>query len=552
MKRVWWLAAAVMLVPMLSFCSQQAAGQVPLPGVQVPAPGAGWGAGINVKSPAAFYIESIDKIVNLTEDQKKASTKIFEERERLTKQFQAEHGEQTKAALSALSAAYKTKDKEAIAKASKGYQDACAPLSEVWKKSQAKLTRVLTPQQQAKLREHQLTTMLKGVTAPVNLSEEQVERIRRASQAEPGDAWGMKVSKVIEEVLAVEQKTAIAKHRLMDAVRTMFGRAKLTAEQLKNVEAACDELVKGQSKLGLASGLYSKLAEKVNGLLTAAQKEAMKKAPQMPLGRPGAPATQWRATKDPWKSAAEFYVQRMDKVVNLTAAQKSTIQRIFDCREKLTKAFYAQNAEKVKAVTSGIGEAFKSKNNAAIAKAGGAYAEFFAPIHEFIRESQAALDNVLTPEQKAQLHKHRAEAVKKARTPGGWQVGGPVTPEGKREGVTVRLHAQKLPGGGLVYMLPAQPTRLKGVPLPGGGVMFTIPELGGAGAGGFGPAGGTAEVLKSQLRQAIGLLRQAGLGEEADRVQQKLNALEGLFPYPKGTTVYRPAPGQPGGIMPRP
>jgi Spy/CpxP family protein refolding chaperone len=543
------LAAAVALAAALMPFSPQAAGQTPMPSVQLPAPSLGGGAGFAVKSPAAFYIESTDKVVNLTEDQKKASTKIFEERERLTKEFQAQHGEQTKAALSALSAAYKSKDKEAIAKASKAYQDACAPLSEMWKKSQAELNNVLTPEQKAKLREHQLTTMLSAVTAPVKLSEEQVQRIRQAAQAEPGDAWGLKVSKVMEEVLTAEQKAAIAKHRLMDAVKTMFGRANLTAEQLKNVEAACDELVKGQSKLGLAPGLYSKLAEKINGLLTAQQKEAMKKAPQSSWQqRPGAPTTQCQAPKDVWRSAAAYYVQSMDKIVNLTAAQKSSIQRIFDCRETLTKAFYAQNAEKVKAVTGGIGEAFKSKNNQAIAKAGGAYAALFAPIHEFIGESQAALDNVLTPEQKAQFHKRQAEAAQKARAPSGWQP----SPEGKREGVTVRLHAEKLPGGGLVYTLPAQPTRLKGVPLPGGGVMFTIPGAGGGFASGTAPAGGTAQVLKSQLRQAAGLLRQAGLGEEADHVQQKLDVLEHLFPGPKGATVYRPAPGQPGSTLPRP
>ena len=243
---------------------------------KAPAPGTGGKPGIAVKSPAAFFIENTDKVVNLTEDQKQAITKIFEAREQQTKDFQAKNAEKIKVALAALTEAYKSKDKEAIAKASKVYQELYTPMQETWKKSQADLMKVLTPEQRTKLSEFQLTTSVKAVTTPITLTEEQMGRIRAVwKEVQEGEL--QKYSQVLMEVLTVEQKTAIAKYRLMDAVKGGFRRANLTADQLKAIEATCDELLKGYFKLGLEPGLWGKVAEKVNGLLTAEQKEALKK-----------------------------------------------------------------------------------------------------------------------------------------------------------------------------------------------------------------------------------------------------------------------------------
>ena len=113
------------------------------------------------------------------------------------------------------------------------------------------------------------------------------------------------------------------------------------------------------------------------------------------------------------KSPSAWYIESMDKIVHYTPAQKKSIQEIFDSREKLTKAFFAQNAEKIHQVASAMGEAHKSKNNETIVKASRAYTVLFAPITQLVRLSQAALDNVMTAEQKAVLAKHNEEMKKK-------------------------------------------------------------------------------------------------------------------------------------------
>ncbi len=136
-----------------------------------------WGGG---KSAAAWYIESIDKVVHLTDAQKKATTAIIEARDKAQQDFQAHNAERLKAAGSAMGAAFKGKDKEAIAKAQKAYQEAYAPVQEVFKKYQKELDAVLTPEQRAKQQEQRMTAWIKGLTDPVQLSGEQIEKARAA------------------------------------------------------------------------------------------------------------------------------------------------------------------------------------------------------------------------------------------------------------------------------------------------------------------------------------------------------------------------------------
>jgi Spy/CpxP family protein refolding chaperone len=277
MKRFALWLAVFALLPASRLWSEEKVEKAAAPGTPVLAPGGGGLAGAAGKSVAAWYIENTDNVVKLTEDQKQAITKVFEAREQQTKDFQAKNAEKIKAASAALVAAYNSKDKDAIAAANKVYQELYASARETWKKSQAELMAVLTPEQRIKLTEHQLTTSVKAITNPVSLSDEQWTRIRAGwKEAQEGE-W-QKYSQVLSEVLTPEQKAAIAKYRLMDAAKGTFRGANLTAEQLQAIEAACDELTKGHTKLGLEPGMWGKVSEKINSLLTAEQKEAMKKS----------------------------------------------------------------------------------------------------------------------------------------------------------------------------------------------------------------------------------------------------------------------------------
>jgi Spy/CpxP family protein refolding chaperone len=251
-------------------------------------------AGVGGKSAAQWYIESIDKIVNLTDAQKKAVTETIEARDKAMREFQTKNAEKLKAASAAMMEAFKSKDKDAIAKSQKAYQEIYAPMHEAMKKSQGELDNILTPQQKEKLQESRMTSWIKALTDPAQLTDEQMKKLKAAyaelTKATGHEGMERKLPETVQNILTAEQKATIAKHRAMMYVKAMFARAKLTDEQMKRVEAMADELAKDQkAKLGLDWQVYNKLAEKIRELLTAEQKEAIR-APTR-LGAPGASAT---------------------------------------------------------------------------------------------------------------------------------------------------------------------------------------------------------------------------------------------------------------------
>jgi hypothetical protein len=99
-------------------------------------------------------------------------------------------------------------------------------------------------------------------------------------------AYG-KLNELIQQILTPEQKATIAKTRAMSPIKFTFRAAKLTADQMEQVEAACDELVKDQTLK--SDEVYKKLSETVNRLLTDEQKEALKKGRGVWTVQPGQP-----------------------------------------------------------------------------------------------------------------------------------------------------------------------------------------------------------------------------------------------------------------------
>ena len=89
------------------------------------------------KTAAQWYIDSIDKIVHLTDAQKKAITATIEARGKASQEFQAKNAEKLKAASATMVEAYKTKDNDFIAKVKKAFMDLNAPMYEGMKKSQS-------------------------------------------------------------------------------------------------------------------------------------------------------------------------------------------------------------------------------------------------------------------------------------------------------------------------------------------------------------------------------------------------------------------------------
>jgi hypothetical protein len=223
------------------------------------------------KSAAEWYIQSTDKVVGLTDFQKKAIAGLFAERDRQIKDFQTRNADKLKAVSAAMVAAYKRGDKEAIAKTHKAQQEAYAPLGAIGHRYQAYLLSVLRSDQLTKLREHEVATMLKGTVDPVRLSDEQRKRITAAyaqwRSKGQFDTWS-KFPDLLQEVLTPEQVKAIAKHRAMSYLRAVTGPKQLGPAQWKQAAAACDELLAEQlPKAGWDLAFQNKFIQKVKGML---------------------------------------------------------------------------------------------------------------------------------------------------------------------------------------------------------------------------------------------------------------------------------------------
>jgi Spy/CpxP family protein refolding chaperone len=462
-----------------------------------------WGGGFaGGKSAAQWYIESTEKIVPLSDAQKKAITEIMEARDKAIRDFQTENKEKLQAGVTALTEAFKSQDKEKIAQAQKAYQDLYAPMHEAMKKSQAALENVLTQEQRDKLLDNRATTWIKAMTDPAQLSDEQVKKLKAAyaevSKAGERENWA-KLSDTLENILTPEQKTTIFKHRTMGYVKAVYARAKLSDEQMKQVEALVAEQAKN-AELKTQWQSFAKLQEKINALLTPEQKETVKtaytwsatvtpapgssvqknpapanekKAPATEKKEPGGekkepgvkvqklggegirfiisggnliigeggkaeakpgqaakpaenpPATRQRAAVNSgtrninvWggKSAAQWYIENTEKFVKLTEDQKKAITREFEARDKALQELQAQNKEKIEAAQKALGEAFKSQDKEKMAQTQKAYQEAYAPIHEAMKKSQKALDDVLTAEQRETVRQNQMVTWIKAVT----------------------------------------------------------------------------------------------------------------------------------------
>jgi hypothetical protein len=245
-----------------------------------------------------WYIGYVGRVVTLTDEQKKAMTDIVEARERAVKDFQAKNAAKIKAAGSAVRESLAARDRDAIAKAQRAYLQLFAPMHQLMKSSQDELTDVLTAEQKDQLHDYRVMHAIKSMTAPIALSSEQIDEVKAASTGDDLGAFGGKTYQAVQRVLTPEQKAEIAKSRAVHYAKFAFARAKLTADQIKQVEALGDELAKDQTAASNNAKVYAKLTDRINELLTDEQKEAMKKARKSWRG-PGTNAPRASAAVDP-------------------------------------------------------------------------------------------------------------------------------------------------------------------------------------------------------------------------------------------------------------
>ena len=176
----------------------------------------------------------------------------------------------------------KAKTRRPRPSAQKAYQALFAPFYETMKESQKKLDNVLTPEQKEKQLNHQMSMWIKAITDPVKLSDEQMAKakqvFREMKKTTDHERMERGLPDAIQKILTDEQKLTIKKHRIMSYAKATLGRVELTAEQKAKLDALVSDMAKEANPRGDWKSMQ-KITEKAQGLLTAEQKEALKKNP---------------------------------------------------------------------------------------------------------------------------------------------------------------------------------------------------------------------------------------------------------------------------------
>ena len=114
------------------------------------------------------------------------------------------------------------------------------------KESQKKLDDILTVEQKEKLADRKMMNSIKPFIDPVELSEEQKQKVKaafRESQKTTGHepTWS-KRTEIILKILTPQQRIAANKHRLASYVSSTFGSIKLSEPQNKKIETLLDKI----------------------------------------------------------------------------------------------------------------------------------------------------------------------------------------------------------------------------------------------------------------------------------------------------------------------
>jgi len=114
------------------------------------------------------------------------------------------------------------------------------------------------------------------------------------------------------------------------------------------------------------------------------------------------------------KAGAAAYIEQTDKIAKLTTEQKQKIEGLFEVRELEMRALQAVIAAKSQSLAQDMSRAVQLKDQELIAKVQKSYQELYSPLNEQAKKSEAALDAILTAEQKAKLQAAKAAAPKQA------------------------------------------------------------------------------------------------------------------------------------------
>ena len=99
-------------------------------------------------------------------------------------------------------------DREAVTKSRDEYRETFAPMHDIMKKADDDLANVLTDEQKTKQKEYRITTAIKAMAAPVELTDDQIKKLVADAQGHEGERGSVdqKVSEALDQMLTADQK----------------------------------------------------------------------------------------------------------------------------------------------------------------------------------------------------------------------------------------------------------------------------------------------------------------------------------------------------------
>ena len=245
----------------------------------------------------ASSLECLNKILGLTDAQKKTIAAILDARQKAIEKFYAANRENLAAARAAAAGAEQdycqgpgailvAAKEEACIKTSEELDALYLPAEEVMGKAQAEMDKALTAAQLDKIRQVRLSwamNVVRATAGPVRLADGQIEQLRiRTVEGLPGFEGNGNYNRLVQDVLTPEQKATIVKRQLTAYAQGLSTFLKFTDEQSNKAAAAADEMSKDANAGCRAS--YSKFWARIEPVLTAEQKEVMEWKPKYSTG----------------------------------------------------------------------------------------------------------------------------------------------------------------------------------------------------------------------------------------------------------------------------
>lgn len=232
------------------------------------------------KTQAERDIEQYEKVVKLSDDQKRRIKEIYDARDKELKEYQATMNEKLPAQQAAMNEAVKSGNQAAIAEARKQFTTLFAPQQEIVKRGAEKLKGVLTPEQKEKVQEHRFRTTIAAYAPGAELTEAQINLLRIASTTGSGELEGYEgvLHELLNKTLTPEQAKTVLKHRVSQLLAATFRNVDFTPEQQSKIDAQIALMLENHPRaMHLDGVVYQKLQAFINQLLTAEQKEAMQR-----------------------------------------------------------------------------------------------------------------------------------------------------------------------------------------------------------------------------------------------------------------------------------